>query len=157
MRRSSARWWVAGIVAVLVGLVAYGAVDSPGSRSDDRQVVVPNARNAAADNTPPPPPRGLPSPQELAAAGRVSVSDANGNIRGTIAYPIDYAKYNGLIPVTDASGNVVGYMGDSVGFIEKATAEAPGFDLAALQAKVVHIPSAEEVQNNIQQAQRPSR
>ena len=69
------------------------------------------------------------------AAGKIGVGHC-GVVVGTIPYPVNFDAYaNQLVPVTSLDGSaVVGYEYPRIGFVDKAVVDAPGFDIADLQA-----------------------
>ncbi len=69
------------------------------------------------------------------------VVDQTGRQRGYVPFDAvaglgDFGNYpKGVVPVTDDSGKVVGYVGPYVGFIEKATVDAADFNLESYVAR----------------------
>jgi hypothetical protein len=85
--------------------------------------------------------------RHLAVAPHVPVVDQDGKVRGWLdrdeLYSQDAAKPV-LVQVHSDAGQVVGYYGNLVGFVEKSVAEAPGFDQLEL-ARQRGLPQASEV------------
>jgi hypothetical protein len=85
----------------------------------------------------PPPPAMTPEARAVAltmAGSHIPVSD-HGVTRGYVLHADLFgadASKPFLVKVYDATGAVVGYYGNLAGFVDTATAEAPGFDQVAL-------------------------
>lgn len=119
--------------------------------------ISPSGQGSGAANSEPPSST-LPSEiakgyDEAKAAGRISVADRTGEIRGYVPFDAvagsgSFGDYpNGLIPVTSDSGEITGYFAAEVGFIDRAVVEQPGFNLAAYAQTVTPGISQQQIDN----------
>jgi hypothetical protein len=133
-----------GAAALLSAGVAFGAVVGVASAIDgDTTSSTSSTARGQQEVTP-----DEDAVRRMAVQDQIPVVDSTGKVRGTVEKTDLFDEkgqaraYSMLVPVHDDGGAVVGYFSNLGGFVEKDTAEQPGFDPVKYASERGQLPSS---------------